>query len=324
MKNFLRISDRTRHQLLSAPHGIVDAVLDTDTYNEIDDPFALAYCMLSPERLKMKAVYAAPFFNARSKSPADGMEKSYHQIFDVLTRIPGANKPDFVFRGSTEFMAHPTKPVRSDAAEHLIELAHQKRKKPLYVIAIGAITNISSALVLDPSIAKKIVVVWLGGHPTYWPHTREFNLKQDPVGTRVLFDCGVPLVQVPCLGVTSHLLATVPELELYLKGRGALGNYLLKIFKDFHDDHFGWAKVIWDIAPVAWMINPEWVPSQLTPSPLLQRDITWKPGSKTRHLIRQATYVQRTPIFRDLFRKIEASAKGKKAKRETGKLCSYI
>ena len=42
-------------------------VLDTDTYNEIDDQFALVYALLSPE-LRVEAVYAAPFLNNRSKS----------------------------------------------------------------------------------------------------------------------------------------------------------------------------------------------------------------------------------------------------------------
>ena len=38
------------------PNGIVDAVLDTDTYNEIDDQFALSLMIKSPERINLKAV----------------------------------------------------------------------------------------------------------------------------------------------------------------------------------------------------------------------------------------------------------------------------
>ena len=36
--------------------------------------------------------------------------------------------------------------------------------EPLYVVAIGAITNVASALLTEPALAGKIVVVWLGGH----------------------------------------------------------------------------------------------------------------------------------------------------------------
>ncbi|MBE0698068.1 MAG: nucleoside hydrolase, partial [Anaerolineaceae bacterium] len=38
-------------------------VLDTDTYNEIDDQFAVVYALLSPEQLQVEALYAAPFTN---------------------------------------------------------------------------------------------------------------------------------------------------------------------------------------------------------------------------------------------------------------------
>ena len=72
---------------LKLPAGPVQIVLDTDTYNEVDDQFALAYALLSPEAMTVEAVYAAPFTNSRSSGPADGMERSYqeiHRILDVL------------------------------------------------------------------------------------------------------------------------------------------------------------------------------------------------------------------------------------------------
>jgi len=47
-------------------------VLDTDTYNEVDDQFAVVYALRSPERLRVEALYAAPFHNDRSSGPADG------------------------------------------------------------------------------------------------------------------------------------------------------------------------------------------------------------------------------------------------------------
>ena len=70
---------------LSVPTGPIDVVLDTDTYNEIDDQFALAYLLRSTEKLNTKAIYAAPFFNQHSEGPADGMERSYEEIKKILT-----------------------------------------------------------------------------------------------------------------------------------------------------------------------------------------------------------------------------------------------
>jgi hypothetical protein len=68
----------SNHQLvqritLPDPRGpVLDMVLDTDTFNEIDDQFALVYALLSPERVKVHAVYAAPFVNKKSATPAQG------------------------------------------------------------------------------------------------------------------------------------------------------------------------------------------------------------------------------------------------------------
>ena len=212
---------------LEAPEGKVRMVLDTDTYNEIDDQFAVVHALLSPEKLAVEALYAAPFFNSRSDGPEDGMEKSYEEILRLLERldIPAG---DFVLRGSTGFLDDTLEPYRSAAALDLIEraMATESDGDPLYVVAIGAITNVSSAILIEPSIIERIVVVWLGGNALYWPTAHEFNLKQDIPASRLLFDCGVPLVQIPCKNVTTHLASTVPEIEHYVQGRGAIGDYL--------------------------------------------------------------------------------------------------
>ena len=53
---------------LQRPTGTVDVLLDTDTYNEIDDQFALAYMMKSPEKLNIVGITAAPFLNKKAAS----------------------------------------------------------------------------------------------------------------------------------------------------------------------------------------------------------------------------------------------------------------
>ena len=46
---------------LEHPSGRVDVVLDTDTFNEIDDQFALAYLICSKEKLDLQAAFYAFF-----------------------------------------------------------------------------------------------------------------------------------------------------------------------------------------------------------------------------------------------------------------------
>jgi inosine-uridine nucleoside N-ribohydrolase len=303
---FPTLSEITRLQRLQPPTGQVRMVLDTDTYNEIDDQFALVYALLSPEAVQMEAIYAAPFFNNRSAGPADGMEKSYEEILRLLERmnVPPAG---LVLRGSTDYLADEATPHESEAAHDLIEKALAS-DDPLYVVAIGAITNVASAILLEPRIIERIVVVWLGGHALYWPHTREFNLKQDVPAARLIFDCGVPVVHLPCAGVTTHLRTTVPEIDQYVAGRGAIGDYLADTFKSYRDDHMAWSKEVWDMIAIAYLINADWVPSDLVHSPILTDQVTWS-VDQSRHLIRSANFVQRDPIFRDFFIKLDAFAK---------------
>lgn len=85
-------------QTLERPKEQVDMVLSTDTYNEIDDQYAIAYAIGASERLRVRAFYAAPFTNQHSSGPADGMEKSYQEIKKVLKL---AGKEDYsVLRGN--------------------------------------------------------------------------------------------------------------------------------------------------------------------------------------------------------------------------------
>jgi len=279
-------------------------VLDTDTYNEIDDQFALAYAMLSPERLGVEAIYAAPFTNSRSTGPADGMEKSYEEILLLLERL---SKPHdgFAFRGSPEYLPGAQQPVESAAAEDLVVRAKAGREGDLYVVAIGAITNVASAILLDPDIIDRIVVVWLGGHAHYWPTTREFNLGQDIHAARVILDSGVPFVHIPCKGVAEHLRTTKAELQAHIAGRNDLCDFLFERFCGYSDDHFAWAKEIWDVSAIAWLVNSGWVPSSLVHAPILTDQVTWS-RDPARHFIRVATDCHRNPVFAHLFRKLAA------------------
>jgi inosine-uridine nucleoside N-ribohydrolase len=304
MTRYPSLSSEQRNDMLRPPTGPVHMVLDTDTYNEIDDQFALVYALLS-QALTVEAVYAAPYSNNRSIGPEDGMLKSYDEILRILDML-GHTRDGFAFRGSTSYLPAKERPVVSAAAQDLIAKALAPRQSPLYVLAIGCITNVASAILLEPEIIRHIVVVWLGGQPHYWPTAREFNLEQDVPAAQVLFDCGVPVVHIPCKNVAEHLRTTVPEMERYLAGRGAIGDYLLQIFKDYHHDHYAWSKVIWDISTVAWGLNPSWVPTDLRPSPLLRDDVTWGPADAQRHLFREARDIDRDAVFGDLFRKIDA------------------
>lgn len=300
-----RLQEDIRTRRMEVPEDRIDMVLDTDTWNEVDDQFALCYSLLSGEKLDVRAVYAAPFHNARSRDAEDGMEKSYAEIVRLLS-LMGRAPEGLAYKGVTRFMRSPEDPVDCPAARDLIGRAMERPDdRPLYVVAIGAITDVASALLLEPRIAERIVVVWLGGHALHWPDTREFNLMQDPHAARTVFDSGVPAILVPCMGVASHMITTVHELRACLGGRNALCDALISLVASYAPEHFGWGKPLWDVAAVGTLLHHRWTRSSWEPSPLITQDLRWA-REEGRPRIRVVQSLDRNAIFRDMFAKLAA------------------
>jgi inosine-uridine nucleoside N-ribohydrolase len=216
----------------------------------------------------------------------------------------GKSPEGFAFRGSDRYLADVTQPIRSEAALDLVKKAlASSPENPLYVVPVGCITNIASALLIEPEIIRNIVVVWLGGNDLNWPHQKEFNLKQDVLAAQVVFNSGVPFVVMPCRPVVSHFHTSIPELSYYLKGKNELSDYLYNIVVEYSGGKEAWSKVIWDVTAVAWLVNPAWIPTNLIHSPVLTDQVTYS-VDQSRHFMRMATSVDRDAIFRDLFGKL--------------------
>lgn len=295
---------------LNKPAGPVDVVLDTDTYNEIDDQYALSYLVKSGDKLHLKAVYAAPFFNEKSTGPEDGMEKSYQEILHILTLLEKEEYKERVYKGSAGYLPDEQTPVESAAARHLTELAMEYTpEKPLYVVAIGAITNVASALLMRPEIKERMVLVWLGGNSLEWPDNKEFNLFQDVAAARVVFGCGVALVQLPCMGVVSSFTTGAGELEMFLRGKNKLCDYLVDYTEKegaLGSKNSCWTRVIWDVTAVAWLLDESFMEDKLIPSPIPQYDHHYS-FDPTSHFIRYVYHINRDNLFEDLFRKLAES-----------------
>ena len=132
-------------------------------------------------------------------------------------------------------------------------------------------------------------------------------MVQDLPASRLLFDCGVPHVYLPGYHVGAQLKISLPEMERFVKGRGAIGDYLHHLFahNPLHrmfalEDTARRRWVIWDIINIAWLINPDWVPTYLTTSPVLDDGLFWR-KDPARHMMREAHDVQRDEIFLNFF-----------------------
>lgn len=292
---------------LSSPKKCIDVILDTDAFNEIDDQFAISYMMKKAERFNVRAICAAPFKNKRSASPADGMEKSYDEILKLLSLMGMEEKKEIVYKGSERYLPDEKTPVESPAADLMADMAKgYSPENPLYIIAIGAITNVASAILKNPAMRENCVLVWLGGHATHMPHgVAEFNMQQDIAGARIVFGCGIPLVQLPCVGVVDQFATTGPELRYWLSGKNPLCDYLCEnTVKEAESYAKGrpWSRPIWDVCAVAWIVNDgeRFMREKLIPAPIPEYDGHYA-FNDHRHFIKYIYKIHRDNLFEELF-----------------------
>ncbi len=291
---------------LELPTRAVDVVLDTDAYNEIDDQFAIAYLLRSVARLNTVAIYAAPFYNANSSGPKDGMERSYDEILKLL-RLMDEKKE--AYKGSESYLVNETTPVISDAAIDLAKrVENYSPEAPLYVIAIGAITNIASAILINPKVAENAVLIWLGGHALDYHHTAEFNMVQDIAAARVVYESRIPYVQLPCRGVVSAFTISRPELEYWLVGKNPLADYLAKNAIDAAERYASgkpWTRVIWDVTAVAWLLNDgdRFMCSRIIKAPIPNYENRYSDNPNGAPM-RYVYYIKRDALMNDLIGKI--------------------
>lgn len=296
---------------LTVPDHPVDVVLDTDTYNEVDDQFAVAYLLASGDKLRIRGLYAAPFSNHKAATPGEGMEKSYEELCRILRLADRDDLLPLTFPGAKAYLPDEKTPVDSPAVRHLVELAEgYSPEEPLYVIAIGAITNVASALLYNPAIAEKIVVVWLGGHAYHWPETGEFNMVQDIAAARVVFDSAAPLVQLPCGGVVSAFTISLAEMTVHLAGKNRLCDFLVDtVRRELGEgaDTLPRSRVIWDVTAVGWLLNDNerLMSTVIRPCPIPEynRQYTHREDRRPIAYVRE---IRRDSLAVELFQKLQS------------------
>ena len=324
-----------RARLIAPPSGRVDVVIDADATNEIDDQLAIVWAMLRPDRINLLALHACPYAHSRELleeaafltdvdrqdfaamgiradtikeiTAAEGVERAAAEC-RRMAELVGVDVP--TVDGSREMMRSPEAPVRSEAVDSLIALAHQDREGPLQVLAIGAATNVASAVLVDPTIRERICVSWTSAYPSFWPHPNaSFNMAQDLHASRALLDSGVPLVYLPGYYVGEQLRISLPELKQHVRGKGRLGDalYDLCVTNRHLTEALGASKVMWDLINVAWVVDPSWLSTHVVPTPRLDDDLRWRTDA-TRPDMREATSVNRNAVYADFFRVLAEQA----------------
>jgi inosine-uridine nucleoside N-ribohydrolase len=259
------------------------------------------------------ATWTSPLFDP----PAASLGRSVGVVEDVIDAL-GVTEPPPVLAGEPAYLgAGPRSP--SPAVADLIARAQDPASadQPLYLLALGALTNVARALRAAPGIRERLVLVWTAGYPSHepWPNIA-FNLNQDPLAVREVLASGVALVYLPGYHVGAQLRLSRLELDAHLADAGAIGRLLCQRWRANPlsawlglgpDGAPSW--VLWDLINVAWLLDPEWVPTGLVPTPGLGDDLRWQAVPAARPM-REAWGVQRDAILADLFASLRRRVTG--------------
>lgn len=279
----------------------INVILDTDTYNECDDQFALAYLLKSQNIFNIEAITVAPYSHKeRNETVVSGQEKSYNEILKICSWL-NFDTTNKVFKGAEDYICNGYE-KNNDAVNKIIEIALKNSKT--YILAIGAITNIALAIQKEPQIIDNIEVIWLGGHSLLQRDNREYNFRQDIKAVQIIFESKVKLTIIPCKNVASNLGTSIYELSHHLKDKNELCNYLIDRF--YNDGYHGIQerRVIWDISVIAYMINKDWFTVQQISCPKINDDTSYIPTTD-HHKITMVNYIDVNKVYTDLFKKLQ-------------------
>ena len=271
-------------------------ILDTDLYNEIDDQIALAYVLKSKDTLNLEAVTIAPFTKGQYNTKTS-IDKSY-EVAKKIFKMCNEENDEIIFKGATDYFTNDSDQI-NEAVNKIIEIA--KKNDKTYILSIGCITNIALAIKKEPSIIKKIEVIWLGTNFLFMKNN-DFNFRQDVEAVRYVFDSKVKITIIPTYPVSYGLMISKYELESRIRNANELCNYFCDIFTDDYGTE-EIRRVIWDISVVAYVINEEWFKTMEISCPKIKEDTSFK-LTKFRHKIKFVQRLDSNKIYDDLFSKI--------------------
>jgi len=187
----------------------IPIILDTDIGTDIDDAFALALIINSPELELLGVTTVSGDTQARARLAAKMLWEAggaWRRV-PVYAGEPGKPLPIVQTRWAEGF-ASPQ--LKSEKAVEYLRSEFDRRPGEITLVTIGPLTNIGSLLQQSPEVAKKIKqIVMMGGSIAHGygdqvKPAAEYNIAQDPAAARAVFSSGIPIVMAP-LDVTAML-----------------------------------------------------------------------------------------------------------------------
>lgn len=242
-------------------------IVDADTANEIDDLYAIVRALIAPE-FQVEGVTSAHF--TRSTSSNDTVHQSQllnEQLLDAMKLRESIPHPV----GADRSMAAPNMPVDSPAARLIIEKAHAGGPEDkLVVVALGACTNLASALAIDPSIEPKVVFAFIDGdynNGRWGPGI--FNWRNDIHAVKTIFESNVEYIHMPARSVSVEMTLSKKDVDQNLKGRGGVWDLLVQRWETFPRTAKSQSKVMWDLALIEALLRPDLATPVIVGAPII-------------------------------------------------------
>ena len=250
-------------------------LIDADSGNEIDDLFAISRALIAPE-LELVGLTSAHWeFHPEAGDSSMEISQELNEKLLNYTENSAIPHPRGAL-GMLRFWGDPV-PNSSKAAELIIAKAKEvSGKGKLNVVTLGAVTNLASAIIMDPEIIPKIRVYSMALQ--YDPQGRiwnknEFNVKNDLDAMDLLLNTEGLEMHIMTATTSSKYTFTKEETRKYFYGKGQPWEFLHEKWEQRFPRNETW--IMRDVALIEAIINPDLVKSEqvLTPPENLQRTV---------------------------------------------------
>lgn len=205
-------------------------IIDNDFSGDPDDLFQTAHHLLCPS-VEIAFIIGSHLSVGDPWDPSTTQASNAAAKVNELLGVMGRSVP--VLTGSELGLVDGQTPQRTAAAEAIVAEAMRDDARPLYYAAGAGLTDLASAWLIEPRIAERLTLVWIGGleYPDLAPPPPgakgpEYNLRIDIVAGQVVFNqSAMPIWQVP-RNVYRQMLFTHAEITTQVRPHGALGAYL--------------------------------------------------------------------------------------------------
>jgi purine nucleosidase len=213
-------------------------IVDNDFGGDPDGLFQLAHHLLSPS-VEVRGVVGSQHHEGGFYGSPGTATHACEKAKRLLETMRLAEQIT-VYEGANTKLRDARTPIESAGARFIVDEAMREDSRlPLYVVCGAGLTNVASACLLEPKIAERLTIVWIGGPeyagqalpPSGDKHT-EYNLGIDIVAGQVVFnDSQVPIWQVPRNAYRQALVSN-SELQHRVDGESATGRFLMAELAD--------------------------------------------------------------------------------------------